>query len=124
MDKYYKVVVNDFMATGGDGYDFSNAKDMYDTNIVMRDGIMEYWRKNGIDTNVENLLVAGKDTTIDKDEDIDKPSDGNGGSSTTKPNGGKLPQTGGVDSIIPVLFGLLVAGSGSLSLKNNKDDVA
>lgn len=124
MDKYYKVVVNDFMATGGDGYDFSNAKDMYDTNIVMRDGIMEYWRKNGIDTNVENLLVAGKDTTIDKDEDIDKPSDGNGGSSTTKPNGGKLPQTGGVDSIIPVLFGLLVAGSGSLSLKKNKDDVA
>ena len=85
---------------------------------------MEYWRKNGIDTNVENLLVAGKDTTIDKDEDIDKPSDGNGGSSTTKPNGGKLPQTGGVDSIIPVLFGLLVAGSGSLSLKKNKDDVA
>ena len=64
MDKYYKVVVNDFMATGGDGYKFGNAKNLVDTNIVMRDSIMADWKANGIKSNVENLLVLGKDEVI------------------------------------------------------------
>ncbi len=64
MNKYYKVVVNDFMATGGDGYKFGNAKNLVDTNIVMRDSIMADWKVNGIKSNIENLLVLGKDEVI------------------------------------------------------------
>ncbi len=40
-DKYYTVVTNDFMATGGDGYNFKNAKNMVNTNIVMRDAMIK-----------------------------------------------------------------------------------
>ena len=41
MDKYYKVVVNDFMLTGGDKYDFSNAKNVNETYIPIRDGLVD-----------------------------------------------------------------------------------
>ena len=52
-DAYYKVVVNDFMASGGDGYDFSNAKNMYDTNIVMREPFVK-----GLFTNTPRMLLS------------------------------------------------------------------
>lgn len=41
MDKYYTVVINDFMLTGGDSYDFSNAKDVVNTYIPIRDMLVE-----------------------------------------------------------------------------------
>ncbi|SHK09279.1 5'-nucleotidase C-terminal domain-containing protein [Paramaledivibacter caminithermalis] len=41
MDKYYTVVINDFMLTGGDGYDFSNAKNVVNTYIPIRDMLVE-----------------------------------------------------------------------------------
>lgn len=127
MNEYYKVVVNDFMATGGDGYDFANAKEMNDTNIVMRDGIMEYWRENGINTDIEELLVSGEDQTIDinpenpeeKPEEV-KPENKPGDS--TKPGKGELPNTGGVNSVYPILIGLLVAGSGFGVIKKKKEN--
>lgn len=37
MNKYYKVVTNDFMASNGDEYDFSKGKNKLDTNIPVRD---------------------------------------------------------------------------------------
>ena len=37
MDKYYTVVTNDFLITGGDKYDFKNAKNIVDTYIPIRD---------------------------------------------------------------------------------------
>lgn len=41
MDKYYTVVVNDFMITGGDEYDFSNAKNIVNTYVPVRDLLVE-----------------------------------------------------------------------------------
>jgi len=47
MDKYYTVVTNDFMFTGGDKYNFENSKDGLDTFIPIRDAMMEAVEKAG-----------------------------------------------------------------------------
>ena len=69
-DKYYTVVTNDFMAVGGDSYDFSAAKNVVDTNLVIRDEMANYWRENGIEpiTDLSTLLEAGEDTTVDSEK--------------------------------------------------------
>ncbi|EDS77691.1 2',3'-cyclic-nucleotide 2'-phosphodiesterase [Clostridium botulinum C str. Eklund] len=41
MNKYYKVTVPDFLLTGGDKYDFSNAKNVVETFIPVRDVLVE-----------------------------------------------------------------------------------
>ena len=119
METYYKVVVNDFMASGGDGYDFSNARNMYDTNIVMRDGIIEDWKTNGVNVEFEDLLIKGIDDTIeedkDKDIDIDKDEDKDTDkdTNTDKENGkGNLPNTGeeGFKVFLVIAVISLVAG--------------
>jgi len=48
MDKYYTVVTNDFMFTGGDKYDFKNSKDGLDTFVPIRDAMMEAVEKAGV----------------------------------------------------------------------------
>ena len=48
MDKYYTVVTNDFMFTGGDKYDFKNSKDGLDTFVPIRDALMEAVEKAGV----------------------------------------------------------------------------
>jgi len=48
MDKYYTVVTNDFMFTGGDKYDFKNSKDGLNTFIPIRDALMEAVEKAGV----------------------------------------------------------------------------
>ena len=48
MDKYYTVVTNDFMFTGGDKYDFKNAKDGLNTFVPIRDALMEAVEKAGV----------------------------------------------------------------------------
>jgi 2',3'-cyclic-nucleotide 2'-phosphodiesterase/3'-nucleotidase len=48
MDKYYTVVTNDFMFTGGDKYNFENSKDGLDTFIPIRDALMEAVEKTGV----------------------------------------------------------------------------
>jgi len=48
MDKYYTVVTNDFMFTGGDKYNFENAIDKFDTFIPIRDAMMEAVEKAGV----------------------------------------------------------------------------
>lgn len=45
MNKTYRVVVNDFMFTGGDGYDFSNATNVDETYIPIRDVLVEKIKK-------------------------------------------------------------------------------
>lgn len=40
VNKYYKVVTNDFMASNGDEYDFSKGKNKLDTNIPVRDALV------------------------------------------------------------------------------------
>jgi len=48
MDKFYTVVTNDFMATGGDKYNFDNALDKLDTFIPVRDAMMDAVEKAGV----------------------------------------------------------------------------
>jgi len=48
MDKYYTVVTNDFMFTGGDKYDFKNSKDRLNTFIPVRDAMMDAVEKAGV----------------------------------------------------------------------------
>lgn len=48
MDKYYTVVTNDFMATNGDNYNFTNAVEKEDTFLPVRDALMEAVEKAGV----------------------------------------------------------------------------
>jgi len=48
LDKYYTVVTNDFMATNGDNYNFSNAIEKKDTFLPVRDALMEAVEKAGV----------------------------------------------------------------------------
>lgn len=119
MNKYYTVAVNDFMATGGDGYDFSNAKNMKDTMLVMRDEITKEWKANGINTNTEKLLIAGiDDTKVDvKPGDNNNPSTGN-----PLNNNGNLPLTGGQNSTNILILAIMVSGVGYFMFKKKKDE--
>ena len=58
MDKYYTVVTNDFMATGGDNYDFSNAIETNDTFLPIRDALMEAVEKAGVISPVKENWLA------------------------------------------------------------------
>ena len=61
MDKYYTVVTNDFIATGGDKYNFDNALDKLDTFIPVRDAMMEAVEKTGvISPEKQNWLSEAK----------------------------------------------------------------
>lgn len=123
MNKYYKVVTNDFMATGGDGYDFKNAKNLYDTNLVMRDEIAKEWKATGINTNIEGLLISGVDDTKDpvKPGDNNKP-DTEDPSNDDSNNSGKLPLTGGQNSINLAIFAMMISGIGYVMVKKNKKE--
>lgn len=46
-DKYYTVATNDFILTGGDKYDFSNAKNVIDTYVPIREVMIEAIKKTG-----------------------------------------------------------------------------
>jgi len=111
MDKYYSVAMNDFMLTGGDKYDFSNAINAVNTNVVMRDAMAEEWNKNGAPELDFNVLVAGEDTTVDKPTEEEKPTEPNVQEEENKPSSpntnkpSKLPQTGA--PITPDVFGTM-----------------
>ncbi|MEG1255900.1 5'-nucleotidase C-terminal domain-containing protein [Clostridium sp.] len=90
-DKYYSVAINDFMLTGGDKYDFSNAENVVNTNVVMRDAMAENWKVNGVPKIDFEVLVAGEDTTVDNTVP-ENPDTENKPNKPSKP--GKLPQTG------------------------------
>jgi 2',3'-cyclic-nucleotide 2'-phosphodiesterase/3'-nucleotidase/5'-nucleotidase len=65
MDKYYTVVTNDFMFTGGDNYNFKNALDGLDTFIPIRDALMEAVEKAGVISPVKrNWLSEAKSGKI------------------------------------------------------------
>ena len=58
MDEYYTVVTNDFMATGGDKYNFKNAKDTIDTFIPVRDAMMDAVEKAGVMSPVKQNWLS------------------------------------------------------------------
>ncbi|PWX12865.1 hypothetical protein CYK67_01465 [Clostridium perfringens] len=97
-DKYYTVVTNDFMAVGGDSYDFSAAKNVVDTNLVIRDEIANYWRENGIEpiTDLSTLLEVGEDTTVDSEKPEEPENPGNPNPETPEkpenPGGSEKPE--------------------------------
>lgn len=62
MDKYYSVVTNDFMATGGDAYNFSGALDVVDTGIPIRDALVNEIRE------IRNLSIEYVDYLIAEPE--------------------------------------------------------
>jgi LPXTG-motif cell wall-anchored protein len=59
MDKYYTVVTNDFMATGGDSYNFASGKNIVDTGIPIREALVEALRK---------LTAEGKVLSVTPDD--------------------------------------------------------
>lgn len=129
MDKYYTVVVNDFMATGGDGYDFINAKNMKDTMLVMRDEISNHWKENGVDTDIENLLIAGVDDT--KENPGENPGGNNNGEEGSNNNGqsgsnnkSDLPNTGGQNPISLLVFAVLISGVGYNMIRKKNENKA
>lgn len=56
MNKYYTVVTNDFMATGGDGYDFTGAKNLLDTGVPIREALVEALRNLSENEKGEKVL--------------------------------------------------------------------
>ena len=109
------MVTNDFMAVGGDSFDFSAAKNVVDTNLVIRDEMANYWRENGIDpiTDLATLLEAGEDTTVDseKPENPENPD-----------NGENLPNTGmpfGTGAVAAMGTVLTIGGLAVLRKKKN-----
>ena len=47
MDKTYTITTIDFMVTGGDRYDFTNATNINDTGLPLRDKLADHIRANG-----------------------------------------------------------------------------
>lgn len=57
---FYSVVTNDFMLTGGDGYDFSGAKNVVDTFIPIRDMLVAKVKAEGTITAQPVTYVTTK----------------------------------------------------------------
>ncbi|MBS5822458.1 MAG: 5'-nucleotidase C-terminal domain-containing protein [Clostridium argentinense] len=93
MDKYYKVVTNDFMAEGGDEFDFSGGKNVLDTGKPIRDGMVEIMKKEGtIDYKSQGLLVDGKKPETNPEVNPEVKPDIN--TDNSNENKEILPQTG------------------------------
>ena len=58
MENYYTVVTNDFMFTGGDNYNFENAKDGLNTFIPIRDAMMDAVEKAGVISPVKQNWLS------------------------------------------------------------------
>jgi LPXTG-motif cell wall-anchored protein len=132
MDKYYSVAINDFMLTGGDGYDFTAAKDVVNTNIVMRDSIKDLWKANGIETLDYSLLVAGVDTTVDNkgknpeksNEDKEVPVNQTNPDETSNDNLSGVSKTGDSNEIeIFALLGLMAIATGAFAVYRRKKTI-
>ena len=66
MDAYYTVVTNDFLLTGGDKYDFNNARNIVDTFIPIRDVLVEAIKEAKVITPeaVDYLIEAVVDAPV------------------------------------------------------------
>lgn len=65
-NKYYTVVTNDFMATGGDGYDFKGAVKVVDTGVPIRDALVNEIKSQAaagksLNPSYVEYLIAGAD---------------------------------------------------------------
>ncbi|WP_234123543.1 5'-nucleotidase C-terminal domain-containing protein [Clostridium hydrogenum] len=80
MNKTYSVVTNDFMATGGDQYDFSGATNVYDTGVPVRDSLASALEA----LNGKHLVVEDKSPLVSGAA----PSSSQGQGGNTANNGG------------------------------------
>lgn len=123
MDKYYKVVTNDFMADGGDEFDFSGGKNLLDTGKPIRDGMVEVMRKEGtIDYKALGLLVDGKKPETKPEIDPEVKPDNSGEDKEI------LPQTGsnfGTNEFITLgVIITLLGGAMFVRSKKDREDAA
>lgn len=73
-DKYYTVATNDFMATNGDGYDFTNVLSNNDTCVPIRDIVADYLKEKGaIEFSfVQPLVQVDTEETSENYEQIEE----------------------------------------------------
>lgn len=143
MNGIYSVVTNDFMATGGDNYDFSGAQNVVDTGIPIRDALA-----NALEAlNGKHLVVNYSDPLINgaapADNNNNKPSNNtntngnktnnatttNSNAAQNTKNTGSLPKTGSeVETTTVVGFGIIALILGcALTVsyrKNRKEEEA
>lgn len=103
MDAYYTVVTNDFMVTGGDGYNFTGAKNLVDTGVPIRDALVDALKALKAEnkvlsvTSVEYLIASAP--PADEVQPQPQPQTG-----TT------LPKTGSpIDMTVVLDFGAAIA---------------
>ena len=84
MNKYYSVVINDFMYPTGDNFDFTNAKNFVDTFVPIRDVLIDEIKASGTIVakkadyvtkvipliKIEDIAKTTYDTYIVKDGDV------------------------------------------------------
>lgn len=130
MDRYYTVTTNDFVAEGGDGYDFSNGIDKNDTGIPIRDALINEFKKNPeIQFEFDyNTLIAGNDPannefetpednttngSVDNENKVD-----NSQLSNIENNNSQLPKTGiPIKTEVLIMFGVLSVVVGLILIK-------
>ena len=109
MGKYYSVVTNDFMFTGGDNYDFTGAINAVNTNIPIRDAMVEALAptlESPLDYKFQALLLdepapAAPVTPAEPEEE--------------------LPKTGSpIDTSVMILIGFIALSSGCYAIKKKK----
>lgn len=107
MDTYYKVVTNDFMADGGDDYNFAGAKNMVDTGVPIRDAMVQLMQGKNISYVYEEAIIYGQDTIIDKPEQPTKPEEPSKPEEPVKPEepskseNPNNPSNPSVDKVLP-----------------------
>ncbi len=100
--KVYSVSILDFMLTGGDKYDFSQATHVNNTQLPLRDLLTQMIKEQKHLTNAyKNPLIQGTDQTIDPDN-----------------NKKVLPETGMTSSI--GLSGLIIVGGLYMVVSNKR----
>lgn len=106
MNKYYSVVTNDFMFTGGDNYDFTGAKNAVNTNLPIRDAMAEALEPTlttPLNYKYQNLL-------------LDEPAPAAPSNAEEQ-----LPKTGSpIDTTVMILIGIAALSSGYFVIKKKK----
>lgn len=133
MNKSYSVVTNDFMATGGDQYDFTGAQNVYDTGIPIRDSLasaLEALGSKHLVVTDAKPLVAGTAPANNGGTNNGNTNTGNGTTAPTSSTSiSNLPKTGStIDSNVLLGVGGVVVVLGAamfvVSKRKKREDEA
>ncbi|MFA6941662.1 MAG: 5'-nucleotidase C-terminal domain-containing protein [Clostridiaceae bacterium] len=107
MNKYYSVVTNDFMFTGGDNYDFTGAKNAVNTNLPIRDAMVE-----ALESTLTTPLNYKYQALL-----LDEPAPAAAAIASEE----ELPKTGSpIDTTVMILIGIAALTSGYFVIKKKK----